>query len=156
MVVLREEPRPLSKQSKPIKRRLLCLVPKGRTEPENYFTGDETARCINNNITLHKENYKETTIPDVPFIGERSPQFNPRPYLFQTNRKHMSTQSITVYLRFLLHGMYLKNQEGKPVLIKAHLLRHAFATHAVQVEKIPIDRVREWMHQRNVEVTEYY
>jgi site-specific recombinase XerC len=156
MVILREEAHPQSKETKPIKRRLLRLVPKGRTEPENFFIGEETARCLNHIVLLLREIYNETTIPDVLYAGERAPLFNPKPYLFQYNRKHLSANTITTCLRFLLHGMYLKTQEGKPVLIKAHLLRHAFATHAVQVEKIPIDIVREWMHQRNVEVTEYY
>ncbi len=43
-----------------------------------------------------------------------------------------------------------------PVALKAHLLRHAFATHAVQIEKIPIDIVGEWLKQKNLDVTDYY
>jgi len=34
--------------------------------------------------------------------------------------------------------------------------RHAFATHAVEVEKIPIDIVGAWLHQKNLGVTDYY
>jgi hypothetical protein len=42
------------------------------------------------------------------------------------------------------------------VVLKSHLLRHAFATHAVQVEKIPIDIVGAWLHQKNLAITDYY
>jgi len=41
-------------------------------------------------------------------------------------------------------------------VLKSHLLRHAFATHAVQIEKIPIDIVGAWLHQKNLVVTDYY
>ncbi|MGG4471197.1 tyrosine-type recombinase/integrase [Paenibacillus alvei] len=157
MVVLREEPHPHSTHTEPIKRKLLRLVPKGRTELENYFIGEEAARCLNQIVQLLKETYNESIIPEISFTGDRSYLFKEnKPYIFQYNRKHLSSQSLTASLRFLLHGIYFKTDEGIPILMKPHLLRHAFATHAVQVEKIPIDIVREWMHQKNVEVTEYY
>ena len=59
-------------------------------------------------------------------------------------------------MRFLLHGMVFRTREGKLVVLKSHLLRHAFATHAVQVEKIPIDVVGAWLHQKNLAITDYY
>ena len=34
--------------------------------------------------------------------------------------------------------------------------RYAFATHAVHVEKIPVDIVGEWLKQRNLDVADYY
>ncbi|MGV7643072.1 hypothetical protein PJN11_29120, partial [Mycobacterium kansasii] len=43
-----------------------------------------------------------------------------------------------------------------PVTVKSHLLRHAFATEAVQRQKIPIDIVAKILHQRDLNVTEYY
>ncbi len=59
-------------------------------------------------------------------------------------------------LRFLLHGLHFETQEGKPVTLKTHLLRHAFATEAVQRQEIPIDIVAKILHQRDLNVTRYY
>ena len=41
-------------------------------------------------------------------------------------------------------------------LVKTHLLRHAFATEAVQRQKMPIDIVAKILHQRDIGVTGYY
>jgi integrase len=53
-----------------------------------------------------------------------------------------------------LDGACEKN--ALPVYSQPHLLRHTFATHAVQVEKIPIDIVGQWLKQKNLDVTDYY
>jgi hypothetical protein len=59
-------------------------------------------------------------------------------------------------MRFLLHGMLFRTREGQIVLLKAHLLRQAFATHALQVEKYPWTWWGAWLKQKNLEVTDYY
>ena len=40
--------------------------------------------------------------------------------------------------------------------MKPHLLRHGFATHAVQAEELPIDVVAMILNQKDLEVTGYY
>ena len=42
------------------------------------------------------------------------------------------------------------------MLLKAHLLRLAFATYAVQAEKYPMDVVGAWLKQKNFAVTDCY
>ena len=42
------------------------------------------------------------------------------------------------------------------MVMKAHLLRHVFATHIHQVEQVPLDVVAVILHQRQVRVTGYY
>ncbi len=76
--------------------------------------------------------------------------------MFQYAHRHLSDNTITSCMHFLLHGMVFRTREGKLVVLKSHLLRHAFATHAVQVEKIPIDIVGAWLHQKNLTITDYY
>ena len=97
-------------------------------------------------------------LPSVEFSAgnARAHRFGKAPYLFQYGHRHLSDHTISSCMRFLLHGMVFKTREGKLIVLKSHLLRHAFATHAVQVEKIPIDIVGAWLHQKNLEVTEYY
>ncbi len=78
------------------------------------------------------------------------------PDLFQYVHQHLNDQAIAACLRFLLHGMVFQTSQGAPVVIKPHLLRHAFATFAVHVEGLPIDLVAKWLQQKNLEVTGYY
>jgi hypothetical protein len=59
-------------------------------------------------------------------------------------------------MRFLCHGMVFQTAEGKTVVLKAHLLRHVFATHIHQVEQVPLDVVAVILHQKQVQVTAYY
>jgi len=86
----------------------------------------------------------------------RSHRFGKAPYLFQYAHWHLQDQAITACMRFLLHGMSFQTSTGKPVILKAHLLRHSFATYAVQVEGLPVDLVAEWLKQKNLDTTRYY
>jgi hypothetical protein len=146
-------------------RYVLRMIPKGERadKPANYFIGRETERLIEKTVRLLVEHYKLDVdkgqiLPVVKFTPShtRSHRFAPARYLFQYNHTHFSSEGIHSCMRFLLHGMAFLTSDKTPVIIKSHLLRHAFATHAVHVEKVPIDIVREILHQRNIYVTEYY
>jgi hypothetical protein len=86
----------------------------------------------------------------------RSHRFGKAPYLIQYAHQHLEDQAITACMRFLLHGMTFQTSTGRPVILKAHLLRHSFATYAVQVEGLPVDLVAEWLKQKNLDTTRYY
>ena len=123
--------------------------PKGRKPilPQDYFIGAETKRLLVRVAQMLGEHYQlqpGEALPTVDFSAVQRPRpagSGRQPYLFQYGRRHLSDHTITSCMRFLLHGMVFRTREGKVVVLKAHLLRHAFATHAVQVEKIPIDVV---------------
>lgn len=141
----------------------LRLVPKGekRNIPQDYFIGEETKHLLVKTAKMLSEHYNLQEGEHLPMVdfnknNGRSTRFNKGPYLFQYNSKHLSVQAIGSCMRFLLHGMIFKTRDGKMVVVKPHLLRHAFATHAVQVEKIPIDIVGAWLHQKDLDVTDYY
>lgn len=158
-----DNPPPGAKDRSVRVRYLFRLIPKGeKTEtPRNYFIGKETLRLVEKTGRMLKEHYqlgKSETLPMVPFAptNGRAHRFAPAPYLFQYRQRHLDGATINSCMRFLLHGMVFQTKEGKPVVLKAHLLRHAFATYAVQVAQVPVDIVAEWLKQKDLEVTRYY
>ncbi|TQR46391.1 site-specific integrase [Paenibacillus popilliae] len=133
------------------------LTPKGREEPENYYVPEELFKFMTEIIKMLRESYKSDSIPEVKYeVDSRKHLIPPKKYIFQYRNKHINHFSINATLRFLLHGIIIQNSNGDQVKFKAHLLRHAFATHAVQNEKIPIDIVKTLLHQKDIEVTSYY
>jgi integrase len=144
-------------------RYILRLVPKGEktNTPKDYFIGEQTKHLLVKLAQMLGEHYHlepGQALPSVPFHAHngRAHRFGTAPYLFQYSGGHMSGETISSCMRFLLHGMVFKTREGKLVVLKSHLLRHAFATHVVQVEKIPVDIVGAWLHQKDLTTTEYY
>ncbi|MEB2301653.1 tyrosine-type recombinase/integrase [Lysinibacillus xylanilyticus] len=133
-------------------------IPKGRDEAEQFFITTETMKIITKVRKMLLEHYETEKIPSVDYgLQERKHLFKePKPYFFQYHKKALNSNSISSCLRFLLHGLNFETQEGKPVTIKTHLLRHAFATEAVQRHGVSTDIVAKLLHQRDIKVTGYY
>ncbi|HDX9578101.1 TPA: site-specific integrase [Bacillus pseudomycoides] len=131
-------------------------VPKGRDTAESYSISKQTFQLIKRVNLMLKEHYNGAIL-SVKYRGDRKHLFpKPKPYFFQYNGKAFTRDVLPACLRFLLHGLHFETQEGKPVTLKTHLLRHAFATEAVQRQGIPIDIVAKILHQRDLNVTRYY
>jgi integrase len=165
LICMVDTPLPNSKDQSPRIRYALRLLPKGeRTNKRyNYGVGKESIRLMQKTGLMLCEHYhlqQEGTLPAVDFNQNHSRRHRFEgekvPYIFQYNLLHMSDQTIATCMRFLMHGMVFQTSEGEPVVIKPHLLRHAFATYAVQVEGLPIDLVAEWLKQKNLDTTKYY
>jgi integrase len=143
-------------------RLMVRLIPKGTDKPAEYMIGPETRRNLERVMQLLKEHYRLQQggiLPQVSFNPDnnRAHEFtDPRPYLFQYNGAHLSRKAITACMRFLMHGMVFQDAAGSVVVLKAHLLRHVFATHLHQIERVPLDIVAKILHQKNVQVTGYY
>ncbi|WP_420792436.1 site-specific integrase [Bacillus cereus] len=132
-------------------------IPKGRDGLEPFYISKQTMKLIQLVGKLLKGHYGTEKIPSVKYCCDRSHLFpEPKPYFFQYHKKSFERFTIWSSLRFLLHGLNFETQEGKVVSIKTHLLRHAFATEAVQRQKLPIDIVAKILHQRDLGVTRYY
>lgn len=148
----------------PRERVCLMLIPKGerRDETHPYYIGTEQLRLMQKTLHMLREHSglaAKENLPEVSFDSQNSRAFRfkkKQPYLFQYSGRHLSDIAITACMKFILHGMSFKTREGGNVVITAHTLRHAFATHAVQVLKIPKDVVREWLQQKDIDVTDYY
>jgi hypothetical protein len=143
-------------------RLLLRLVPKGTDKLADYIVGPETRRNFEKVALMLQDHYHlqaDQPLPSVSFDRQtgRATQFpGKRPYLFQFNGQHLPQEAITACVRFLCHGLVFQTQQGRPVLLKAHLLRHVFATHIHHVEAVPLDIVAVILHQKNLRVAGYY
>jgi hypothetical protein len=153
---------PGAKDQTPRLRWLFRLIPKGEREdkPADYYIGFDSRKVLVTLCRLLQEHYRlepGEPLPKVQFeaTNPRAHRFGPG-RLFQYNRTTIPNSGITACMRFLLHGMLFRTRDGQIVLLKAHLLRHAFATHVVQVEKYPLDVVGAWLKQKNLAVTDYY
>jgi hypothetical protein len=110
------------------------LIPKGErtNQPHNYFIGEETKRLLVKVAQMLAGHYglkAGESLPVVRFYPRhgRSHRFGRAPYLVQYSHRHLPDQTITACMRFLLHGMVFRTREGQPVVLKAHLLRHALS-----------------------------
>jgi integrase len=143
-------------------RLLVRLIPKGMTRAAEYVVGPETRRHFERVALILQEHYglqAGETLPAVAFCqhhGRVALFPDHQPYLFQYGGQHLSPTAITACLRFLCHGLVFQAVEGKTVVLKAHLLRHVFATHIHHVEQVPLDIVAVLLHQKNTRVTGYY
>lgn len=143
-------------------RLLVRLVPKGTDKPAEYMIGPETRRNLERVMQLLKGHYGLQPGDILPYVSfhsdnNRAHEFtDPRPYLLQFSGAHLSRKAIAACMRFLMHGMVFQDAAGNVVVLKAHLLRHVFATHLHQVEQVPLDIVAKILHQKNVQVTGYY
>lgn len=132
-------------------------IPKGRDEVEAFYISEQTMKLIKTVGLMLRNHYGTDKIPSVEYRDGRKHLFpKPKPYFFQYHNKAFKNDVIYSSIRFLLHGQHFETLEGKPVVVKTHLLRHAFATEAVQRQKLPIDIVAKILHQRDVGVTGYY
>jgi len=139
------------------------LIPKGerRDVPQDYFIGEETKELLVITAKMLKEHYglpDGEPLPLVPFSRShtRMHRFGKARYLFQYHHHHLTHYAMNACIRFLTHGMVFINKDGKNIIPTPHLLRHAFATYAAHVEKLPIDVIGAMLHHKNLDVTEYY
>jgi hypothetical protein len=160
-----DDPPPGATDQSPRIRYVLRLLPKGeRTQKRHHYgIGKDALRLMEQTAQMLCTHYHlqlGEPLPRVPFAPthNRSHRFNGEkiPYIFQYYAQHLDDNTINVCLRFLMHGMTFQTSSGVPVILKPHLLRHAFATFAVQVEGLPIDLVAEWLKQKNLATTHYY
>jgi hypothetical protein len=131
IVRLKMPPPPEAKDQSPRVRYVLRLIPKGEKAnvPQNYFIGEETKRLFVRVAQMLGEHYRlgpGQALPSVRFAAGngRAERFGQAPYLFQYAYQHLSANTITSCMRFLLHGMVFKTCEGTLVILKSHLLRH--------------------------------
>ncbi|PGN45095.1 site-specific integrase [Bacillus thuringiensis] len=133
-------------------------IPKGRNELAVFYTTKDTFDLIYEIAYYLRDQHYKGSIPIVEFSylkkhGESRPD---QPYLFQLHSKQLQDKAFSCVLNFICFGMIYETQDKKLVKLKPHLLRHGFATHAVQAEELPIDVVAMILNQKDLDVTKYY
>ncbi len=149
-----------------IEKYIVMLIPKGAEEPAPYFIGEETFNLLFRTYEVLSTHYKifddSDEIPhiDPNSLNHKSDFLHKKPFVFQVNKRHLDALNVMTAVRYLVHGMSFtvvgENGRLQNVSLKAHLLRHAFATYAVHSQKIPVDVVAKMLNQKNLEVTKYY
>ncbi len=145
-----------------MQRLLLRLIPKGSDKLADYFIGTETRHNLEKVAHLLQEHYQLKSNEPIPHVTFSDPDKryhlfpDARPYLFQFNGQHLNKITIAACMRFLCHAMVFQTAEGRPVVLKPHLLRHVFASHIHHVEQVPLDIVAFMLHHKRINVTRYY
>ena len=133
-------------------------IPKGRDESSVFYVTKDTFDLIKEIAFYLRDVHYKGSVPKVEFRyskykGASRPV---RPYLFQIHGKHFGELAFACILNFICFGLIYETKDKKLVKLKPHLLRHGFATHAVQAEELSIDVVAVILNQLDVEITGYY
>ncbi|HDR8205224.1 TPA: site-specific integrase [Bacillus cereus] len=133
-------------------------IPKGRDKLAVFYTTKDTFDLIKEIAFYLRDQHYKGSIPKVEFryMKEQGESRPDQPYLFQLHGKHFRPSTFAGILNFICFGLIYETQDKKLVKLKPHLLRHGFATHAVQAEDLPIDVVAMILNQKDLDVTKYY
>jgi hypothetical protein len=131
---------------------VLRLIPKGRKERFNYFIDDDTKLHLMEVIRFLSEKHGAPLIPIVETESGKTP---PDRYVLQWDGHGLTMNTLSTFIRFLLHGLVVRSRDGTLVQMSSHLLRHAFATEMAE-QKVSIDVIAQILHQRDKTVTQYY
>lgn len=133
-------------------------IPKGRDKPAVFYVNKDTFDLIKEIAFFLRDAYYKGSIPKIEFryMKGHGVSRTEHPYLFQLHGKHFENKTFSCILNFICFGLIYETQDKKLVKMKPHLLRHGFATHAVQAEELPIDVVAMMLNQKDLEITGYY
>jgi len=154
-------PAPDAENQTPMVHWAVRAVPKGHRTPKTYYLDDEHLRLLSRVKLMLCEHYgidpkAGGDLPVVDLRGRNAYRFQPDRYFFQYHHKGLWPQDLRACLRFLVHGLVFQTLDGRRVTVRPHLLRHGFATWALNVAKEPIDIVAAILNQKNIEITKYY
>ncbi len=154
-------PAPDAEDQRPLVHWAVQAVPKGHRTTTTYYLDDEHLRLLSLIKLMLCESYgidlkSGGDLPAVAMHAKNAHRFSPDRYLFQYNHKGLEENDLRACMRFLVHGLVFQTLEGRRVMILPHLLRHGFATWALNIAKEPIDIVAAILNQKNLAITKYY
>src|SRR5579864_2473616 len=132
---------------------LLRLVPKGqKTSRADYYIDEDTKNLLLNVIRFQMERCGDKSIPIVTSEFGKMP---PDHYVLQWRKRAVDQGSLNTFIRFLLHGLAFRANDGTAIQLTSHVLRHVFATELATLN-VSVDIIAKILHQRDTTVTKYY
>ncbi len=134
------------------------LFPKGRNQRERYLVTPYMNEALFILLDLHKRYHGDSLKPVTPsykqfthvrhFPGKHK-------FVLQWGGYHVSQQGLTRCIKFLLFEHDCRDQDGNPVNITSHILRHATAGWLRQ-QGMPLEEIMVLLKHVNITVTDYY
>lgn len=136
------------------------LYPKGSQKRERYLVTPYMNEALFLLLDLHKRFFGEHGLHAVVCGGLANFTHTRRypgqhRFVLQWSGKHISGGSLTQCLKFLLLEHVCRDEQGRPVRITAHLLRHGVAGWLRQ-KGFPLEDIMALLKQVNIAVTDYY
>lgn len=135
------------------------LYPKGRQKRERYLVSPAMYEALFILLDLHARYHGRGVQPIRP-VHKRS--FKPsrhfqgkHRFVFQWDGKHIHLGQINQCIAFLLLEHPCRNEDGKPVNITSHVLRHGIAGWLHQ-QGVPLEEIMVLLKHVSITVTQYY
>lgn len=135
------------------------LYPKGATERERYVIPTQITDMMFAMFELHHRYYGPDSLQPIAANqnGFSHHRRFPGQYKFvlQWGGRHLPNQTLNKCLAFLLLEHGCRDEDGQPVNITSHLLRHSVAGW-LRSQGIPLEDLMALLKQVDIEVTDYY
>lgn len=136
------------------------LYPKGHTQRERYLVTPYMNEAMFLLLDLHKRFFGEHSITAVrcgllPQFSHTRRFPGRHKFVSQWGGRHLSLQTLTKCVQFMLLEHVCRDEQGHPVSITAHLLRHGVAGWLRQ-QGFPLEDIMLLLKQVNITVTDYY
>ncbi len=136
------------------------LYPKGSQQRERYWVTPQMLEAMLLLLEMHKRQHGPNGIK--PIRAGHSRQFsharrfpNKHRFVLQWAGRHMLVVTIHKCLSFLLLENLCRDQQGEPVRISPHVLRHGVAGW-LRTQGIPLEEIMLLLKHVNITVTDYY
>ncbi len=136
------------------------LYPKGREKRERYLVTPYMTEAMFILLDLHKRYYGENSIKLVRPASQSNFRHTRRfsekhKFVLQWGGFHIPIMTLERCLNFLLLENVCRDENGHPVHITAHILRHGVAGW-LRKQGISLDEIMILLKQVNIAVTDYY
>ncbi len=135
------------------------LYPKGATERERYIIPSQVTEAMFIMLDLHRRYYGPDSLQPITtnhngFTHHR--RFTDQhKFVLQWDGRHLPTATLNQCLAFVLLEHGCRDEDGQPVNITSHVLRHAVAGW-LRSQGIPLEDLMTLLKQVNIGMTDYY